>query len=142
MTKISLIETITVVDYNEYLRVVGVMSDPKYYGSTVATPETLPDVYEIPRLATIPESLPVISFDHQGWSQQIRGAGNVWFLIRRLGAGRYVIAEASGRSASPVLDFPGILSLAATRVRGETPVTPLRPETITDYDRRTNFGAF
>jgi len=89
---------------------------------------------------TVGPTLPEIVFDNQGWSQQLRGAFNVWFLIRRLGTGRYVIAEANGRTASAVLNYAGILALAATRVTGR--VTPLNTGVVTEDERRTNYGAF
>lgn len=123
----------TVSTQDEYLRVLEVMSNPVYWGSEVATPA---------RIAAIPvATLPEISFDHQGWSPQIKGSNNVWFLIRRLGAGRFYITEVNGRTASPVMSFAGVLAAAATRVAGES-ANPATIDVVTDYDRRTNFGAF
>jgi len=185
------VSTMTVTNYDHYLKVLGTVSDPKtldikdHYlaGWFSAQPETEPTAEEIAtemrangyhmcpdkvwrqtpsngmfdglcnhceyasyeeeeptEPLTVGPTLPEIVFDNQGWSQQLRGAFNVWFLIRRLGSGRYYIAEANGRTASAVLNFAGILALAATRVSGR--VTPLNTGIVTDDDRRTNFGAF
>lgn len=136
------ITVFTVSDYSEYLRVLAVMTDPKYYGSTVATPA---------EIAAIPApALPEIVFDSRGWSQQLQAANGDWFYIRRLDTGRYVIASANGRTVlyemdgikRMVVSFPGVLCIAKALISGPSPVPVLRLETISDYDRATNFGAF
>ena len=180
---------LTVSDYTEYLRVLEVISNPRFWGADVYRRDLLPSGLpwkntEESEIETemrasgyhrCPDGmwrqtpsngmfdglcgacemamseydhdeteavLPEITFDRQGWSQQLKAADGSWFYIFRRSDCKYSLTSATGYRETVQMSFAGALAAAHSRVYPAPKPEALNPETTTEDDRRTNYGAF